>query len=185
MDKKITKLDKNKTNFLIYNIIFISILFTMLIVFLFANLLPSKFLNVLFWIWGSLAFLYLLSVLIILLSLKKQTKETIKSKYAFDRLQTIEEVKTTFKDCILQEVEFKEDGFVFNGELINYNDVNIEYSIYGDNIMMHIYLKELEDTNPLLIFIVEEELYFCCKKFNLNIEKLDNEINMLNMNYKK
>jgi len=184
MDKKITKLDKNKTNFLIYNVIMISILLAMLIVFLFANLLPSKFLNVLFWIWSSLAFLYLLSVLIILLSLKKQTKETIKSKYAFDRLQTIEEVKTTFKDCILQEVEFKEEGFVFNDEFINYNDVNIEYSIYGDNIMMHIYLKELEDTNPLLIFIVNKDLYHCIKKFNINLDLLDKEINLLNMNYK-
>ena len=46
-----------------------------------------------------------------------------------------------------------------------YEDVRFEYSIYGDNIMLHIYLKE-EEVNPLLVFIVTEEMYHMIKNIH-------------------
>ncbi len=185
MDKKFVQLDNKRIGLLIFNIVSLGVLISMCIVFLFANVLPVEFLNVFFWVFVSSMFAYLIILLILVIIYKKSYSIAIKSKYDFDRNLDKEDIKTEFKDCILQEVVFQEDGFNFNGGIVNYNDVNVEYSIYGDNIMMHIYLKELEDTNPLLIFIVNEDLYFCIKKFKINLDLLDKEINLFNMNYRK
>ena len=181
MDKKYIRLDNQKTYFKVFNIVCICLLVSVCILALFSKLLPKWFVNICFFIWLGFLVFYLIFDLIFYLKIKRNIKEAQKSKYLFDRKENIENFQTKFKDCIMQDVEFFENSFILNGLEILYDDVNLEFSIYGDNIMFHIYDKN-EEVNPLLVFIVTKEMYYMIKKFNLNLEMLDNEIDMLNLN---
>ena len=181
MDKKFVSLDKQKLYFKIFNIVCIGLILSVSIVALFYKMLPKWFVNVCFFTWVAFLVFYLISDIILYCKIRKNTKVAFKSKYLFDRNLVIDNIETKFKDCILQEVEFFEDGFLLNGLKTSYDDVNIEFSVYGDNIMFHIYIKE-EEVNPLLVFIVTEEMYYMIKKFNLNVDLLNKEIDMLNLN---
>jgi len=180
MDKKFINLDKQKNFFKIFNIVCIGVLSSVSIFVLFFKMLPKRFVNVCFYMWVAFLVFYLISDIIFYLKIRQNTKDAFKSKYLFDRNLVIDNIETKFKDCILQEVEFFEDGFLLNGLKTSYDEVNIEFSVYGDNIMFHIYIKE-EEVNPLLVFIVTEEMYYMIKKFNLNINLLNKEIDLLNI----
>jgi len=181
VDKKFISLDKQKVQFKVFNIISIGLLSLIFIIALFYKMLPGWFVNVCFYSWISFFVLFLICDLLFYLHINKSAKNALKSKYLFDRNISPENIQTKFKDCILQEVEFFEDGFVLHGLKTAYSDVNLEYSIYGDNIMFHIYNKG-EEVNPLLVFIVTEEMFYMVKKFNLNLELLNKEIDFLNLN---
>lgn len=181
MDKKFISIDKQKIYFKVFNIVCIGLLFLIIVLFAFINLLPRWFIDVCFWCWVAFLVFYLISDLIFYLKIKKNIKEALKSKYLFDRNIIPNQIQTKFIDCITQEVEFFEKYFNLNGENISYDQVKLEYSIYGDNIMFHIYKKD-EDANPLLVFIVTKEMYYMIKKFNLNVELIDKEIDVLNLN---
>ena len=183
MDKKFVTIDKQKLYFKIFNIVCIGVLCSVVVLALFSKMLPKWFVDVCFYVWFAFLLFYLICDLVFYKKIKNNTKSALASKYLFDRNKDVSNVETKFKDCILQEVEFFDDGFMLNGFKTPYDDVKTEYSIYGDNIMFHIYLKG-EEINPLLVFIVTENMYYMIKKFNLNVEMLNKEINMLNLNNK-
>ena len=181
MDKNFISIDKQRLYFKIFNIVCVGLLCSVSILALFSKMLPKWFVDVSFYVWFAFLLFYLICDLILYLKIKRNIKQSLKSKYLFDRNKEVQEVETKFKDCILQEVEFYNDGFILHGLKTPYKDVKLEYSIYGDNIMFHIYMKG-EEINPLLVFIVTEKMYYMIKKFDLNLEMLNKEIDMLNLN---
>ncbi|MBR2909193.1 MAG: hypothetical protein IKC11_02470 [Clostridia bacterium] len=185
-DKEIEKIQDKKKHYDVLLLVMGAVFILSGIVYLFLDRFVSKtatFIYLICWLVYSVAFIVVW--LVLGFSIKKKEKKIRVNNYSFDRNEKIEQTITSFESINNDEkVIFNRKKLRFAGAEISYEDLNFDYLTYEDNILLHIYSRE-NDENPLLIFVVTKDFYFCMKFFKLHMDKLDKEIDLFNLNFKK
>lgn len=135
--------------------------------------------------WQGYTLVLIFVWLFVGINVRKKQRFIRENRYDFNREEEQSQLVNKFETINNQEeVVFEQGNLFYLGAEFFYDDLDFDYVTYQDNILLHIYSKE-NDENPLMIFVVTKEFYYCMKSLKINIEKLDKEIDMFNLNFKK
>ena len=185
-DKEIERIQDKRKSFDILLLVMGAVFIVAGVIYLFLDKFVSKtvtFIYLITWLAYSVGFIVVW--LVVGISIKKKESGIKVNNYAFDRNEKPEQTITNFVAVNNNEnVIFNRKKLRFSGVEFAYGELIFDYITYNDSILLHVYSKE-NDENPILIFVVTKEFYYCMKFFKIHIEKLDKEIDLFNLNFKK